>query len=136
VTAAGQRIANLERQVADLATEMQHLREQAFTLMTLEELMLKHRASTPGSRPAARPGTCTRWTGCAVNPLMLVLAFAGLAVSAQARLNAVILGQPVSVPVLGIVTLALVLPLAALVLWLLRSAVRDGGSCGCVRGWW
>jgi hypothetical protein len=50
-----------------------------------------------------------------VNPLVLVLAFAG---------------QPVSVPVLGLVVLAVVLALAALVLWLLRSAVRDGGF------WW
>jgi hypothetical protein len=50
-----------------------------------------------------------------VNPLVLVLAFAC---------------QPVSVPVLGLVVLAVVLALAALVLWLLRSAVRDGGF------WW
>ncbi len=62
-----------------------------------------------------------------MNPLLLVLAFGGLLVSAQARLSAVILGQPVSVPVLGLVALALVLALLALVLWLLRSAVRDGG---------
>jgi hypothetical protein len=61
-----------------------------------------------------------------VNPLLLVLAFAGLLASAQARLNAVILGQPVSVPVLGIVALAVVLPLAA-VLYLLRSIARDVG---------
>ena len=46
--------------------------------------------------------------------------------SAQARLNAVILGQPVSVPVLGLVALAVVLALATAVLWLLRSAFRDG----------
>jgi len=62
-----------------------------------------------------------------VNPLLLVLAFAGLVVSARARISAVILGQPVSVPVLGLVALALVLALAALVLWLIRAAVRDGG---------
>jgi len=64
-----------------------------------------------------------------VNPLLLVLAFAGLLVSAQARLNAVIFGQPVPVPVpgLGLVALGVVLALAALVLWLIRSAVRDGG---------
>ncbi len=62
-----------------------------------------------------------------MNPLLLVLAFAGLLASAQARLNAVILGQPVSVPVLGIIALAVVLLLAAAVLWLLRSAFRDGG---------
>ncbi len=58
---------------------------------------------------------------------MLVLAFTGLVVSAQARLSAVVLGRAVSVPVLGIVALAVVLLLAAAVLWLLRSAVRDGG---------
>ena len=75
-----------------------------------------------------------------MNPLLLVLAFAGLLASAQARLNAVILGQPVSVPVLGLVALAVVLLLAAAVLWLLccgccaqRSATA--GSCGCGRGW-
>jgi hypothetical protein len=62
-----------------------------------------------------------------VNPLLLIVAFAGLLASAQARLNAVILGQPVSVPVLGLVALAVVLALAAAVLWLLRSAFRDGG---------
>ncbi len=62
-----------------------------------------------------------------MNPLLLVLAFAGLLASAQARLNAVVLGQPVSVPVLGIVALAVVLLLAAAVLYLLQSAFRDGG---------
>ena len=65
-----------------------------------------------------------------MNPLLLVLAFAGLLASAQARVNAVVLGQPVSVPVLGIVALAVVLALAVAVLWLLRSAIRDGGF------WW
>ena len=62
-----------------------------------------------------------------MNPLLLVLAFASLLASAQARLNAVILGQPVSVPVLGIVALAVVLLLAAAVLYLLRSIARDLG---------
>ena len=65
-----------------------------------------------------------------MNPLLLVLAFAGLLASAQARVNAVVLGQPVSVPVLGIVALAVVLALAVAMLWLLRSAIRDGGF------WW
>ncbi len=64
---------------------------------------------------------------------MLVLAFTGLVVSAQARLSAVILGQPVSVPVLGLVALAVVLALAALVLRLIRSAVRDGGFSWLLR---
>jgi hypothetical protein len=62
-----------------------------------------------------------------VNPLLFVFAFAGLAVSAQARLNAVILGQPVSVPVLGVIALGLVLLLAVLLLLLIRTGVRDGG---------
>ena len=60
-----------------------------------------------------------------MNPLLLVLAFVSLLASAQAKLNAVILGQPVSVPVLGIVALAVVLLLVAAVLYLLRSIARD-----------
>jgi len=39
----------------------------------------------------------------------------------------VVLGQPVSVPVLWLVAAAVVLILAALVLYLLRSILRDGG---------
>jgi hypothetical protein len=46
-------------------------------------------------------------------------------VSAYARINAVLLGQPVSVPVIGLVAVAVVLMLAALVLVLIRSIVRD-----------
>jgi hypothetical protein len=48
-----------------------------------------------------------------------------LTVSARTRLNAVVLGQPISVPVLGLVALAVVLALAAVVLAVLRSVVRD-----------
>ncbi len=62
-----------------------------------------------------------------MNPLLLVLAFVSLLASAQAKLNAVILGQPVSVPVLGIIALVVVLLLAAAVLYLLRSIARDVG---------
>lgn len=57
----------------------------------------------------------------------LVLLFLVLVVTAQTRLTATVLGQPVSVPALWLVALAVVLALAALVLWLIRSAVRDGG---------
>ena len=49
-----------------------------------------------------------------------------LAVTAQARLTATVAGTPVSVPALWLVALAVVLTLAATVLWLLRTAVRDG----------
>jgi hypothetical protein len=48
-----------------------------------------------------------------------------LIVSAYARINAVVLGQHVSVPVIGLVAVALVLALAALVLVLIRSILRD-----------
>jgi hypothetical protein len=47
-------------------------------------------------------------------------------VSARMRLSAVILGHPVSVPLLGLVAVILVLALAAVVLWLLRAILRDG----------
>jgi hypothetical protein len=60
-------------------------------------------------------------------PVQIVIAFLGLLVSARTRIAAVILGQPVSVPVLGVVALAVVLVLAAVVLYLLRSIARDGG---------
>lgn len=59
-------------------------------------------------------------------PIQLALALLGLIVSAQIRLSAVILGQPVSVPLLGIVALILALALAVVVLVLLRLLVRDG----------
>jgi hypothetical protein len=59
-------------------------------------------------------------------PVPAVLIMLGLIVSARIRLNAVILGQAVSVPVLGLIAAAVVLLLAAIVLYLFRTAVRDG----------
>ena len=56
----------------------------------------------------------------------LALAMLGLIVSAKVRLNAVVLGQPVSVPALWLVFAAVVLLLAAAVLVLLRLLIRDG----------
>jgi uncharacterized membrane protein (DUF106 family) len=58
-------------------------------------------------------------------PVAALLVLLGLIVSAQARLNAVLLGQHVSVPVLGLVAVAVVLALAAVVLALVRTIVRD-----------
>jgi hypothetical protein len=52
---SAQRLADLEQQVADLATEMQHLQEQAFTLMTLEQIVLKHQVLYPGQSDTAEP---------------------------------------------------------------------------------
>lgn len=62
-----------------------------------------------------------------MSPRLLVLAFAALVVAGQARLNAVVLGRPVSIPALGIAAAVVVLALTAVVLWLLRAAFRDGG---------
>ena len=56
-------------------------------------------------------------------PLLAVL---GLIASAWTRINAVILGRPVSVPVIGILALAVVLTLTVAVLLLLRSVMRPG----------
>jgi carbon starvation protein CstA len=50
-----------------------------------------------------------------------------LIAAARARLAGVVLGQPVNVPVLLVVSAVLVLVLAALVLWIVRLIVRDGG---------
>lgn len=55
----------------------------------------------------------------------ILATLAVLIASAYARVNAVVYGQPVSVPVLGIVAVAVVLVLAAVVLLLIRSIVRD-----------
>jgi hypothetical protein len=59
-------------------------------------------------------------------PVQFVLAFLALLVSARTRVTGVILGQPVSVPVLGLVFLAVALAFAVVVLVLLRLLVRDG----------
>ena len=56
-------------------------------------------------------------------PLLIVVS---LIVSAHARLNAVVLGQPVSVSALGLIALAVILVLAIALLWIARTLVRDG----------
>ncbi len=60
-------------------------------------------------------------------PVQLLLAFLALLVSARTRLTATVVGQPVAVPVLWLVAAAVVLALAAAVLYLLRSILRGGG---------
>ena len=55
--------------------------------------------------------------------LRIALAFGGLLVSARTRVTVPVLGPT---PVLGLVAVALVLALAAAVLFLLRSMARDG----------
>ena len=60
-------------------------------------------------------------------PVQLVLAVLGLVAAARTRLSGVVLGLPVNVPVLLLVSAVLLLALAALVLWIVRCIVRDGG---------
>lgn len=62
-----------------------------------------------------------------MNVYALAALLATLLMSARTRLNAVVLGQPVSVPVLWLVAAAILLLLAVAVLWLLHSIARDGG---------
>ena len=59
-------------------------------------------------------------------PISLLLALIGLVVLARIRLSGVILGEPVSVPVLGLIGTVAVLVLLAIILWLVRSLLRDG----------
>jgi hypothetical protein len=59
-------------------------------------------------------------------PVSILLAFLGLFMSARIRVSAIIFGQPVSVPVLDLIAAIVVLMLAVMVLFLLRSLVRDG----------
>lgn len=59
-------------------------------------------------------------------PLSLVFILLGLVASARIRLSGVILGQPVSVPLLGIVAAIVLLAVTALVLVLLRLLLAEG----------
>lgn len=59
-------------------------------------------------------------------PTAFLLVLAGLIVSAHARLNAILFGQPVSIPWLGLIFAVLILALIALTLHLIRSIARDG----------
>jgi hypothetical protein len=59
-------------------------------------------------------------------PAWLALIVGALITSARIRLGAVIFGQPVSVPLLGLIAVVVVLALAAVVLFLLRSLLREG----------
>jgi hypothetical protein len=59
-------------------------------------------------------------------PISLLVAFVGLFVSARIQIRGVLFGQPVSVPLLGLVGAVLVLAIIAVILWLLRSIVREG----------
>lgn len=58
-------------------------------------------------------------------PVSFLLAVLGLIVSAQVRLNATVLGQHFSVPVLGLIFAVLILTLAVIALALARSLARE-----------
>jgi hypothetical protein len=55
-----------------------------------------------------------------------VLVVVSLIVSGCTRLNAVILGKPVSVSPLLLIAAAVLLTLAVALLWILRALLRDG----------
>jgi hypothetical protein len=58
-------------------------------------------------------------------PVQILLVVIGVAASAQARLNAVVLGQHFSIPVLGLILAVLILILAIAALLLARSLARE-----------
>jgi hypothetical protein len=58
-----------------------------------------------------------------IAPVLVVLA---VVVAARTRLDAVVMGRPVSVPVIGILFTIVVLALAVAVLFLARQVLRDG----------
>ena len=58
-------------------------------------------------------------------PVQIVIAVLTLIAAARTRLTATLCGAPVSIPVLWLVALAVALVLAAIVLVLIRSIVRD-----------
>jgi hypothetical protein len=55
----------------------------------------------------------------------VALVVLALIMSARTALHAVVLGQPVTMPVLWLVALAVVLALAVLVLYIVRTMIRD-----------
>ena len=59
-------------------------------------------------------------------PLPFVLILLGLIVSAHTRVQATVAGAYLNIPVLGIVALAVVLALAAVLLVLARLLMQDG----------
>ena len=61
-------------------------------------------------------------------PAAFLLMLAGLIVSARTRLNAVIFGQPVSIPWLGVLFAVLILALVAVIACVVRSILREGRS--------
>ena len=58
-------------------------------------------------------------------PVQIILVVVGVAVSAQARLNATVLGLHFSIPVLGLIFAVLILILAIAALLLARSLARE-----------
>jgi hypothetical protein len=58
-------------------------------------------------------------------PLAFVLMLAGLIVSARVRLSAVLFGQPVSIPYLGIIFAVLMLALVVFALYLIRVLAQE-----------
>ena len=58
-------------------------------------------------------------------PVQILLVIVGVAVSAQARLNATVLGLHFSIPVLGLIFAVLILILAIAALLLARSLARE-----------
>lgn len=61
-----------------------------------------------------------------MNIYALIFAVIGFGVAAQTRLNGVVLGQPVSVPVLWLVAAIVALLILAAVLYLARLLILDG----------
>ena len=61
-------------------------------------------------------------------PAAVLAAFLALVVAAHTYVRATLLGQPVAVPVLGIIALAVLLLVLALVLLLVRQIIREGFS--------
>lgn len=59
-------------------------------------------------------------------PTAFLLIVAGLIVSAHARLNAVLLGQPVSIPWLAVAAAVVILVLIVGALLLIRAITREG----------
>lgn len=61
-----------------------------------------------------------------MNIVVAILGIFGIGITSQTRLNAVLLGQSISVPVLWLVAAIVALLMLAAVLMLARLLIRDG----------
>jgi hypothetical protein len=87
---------------------------------------IRHAAADITGAPQDRASGFVHPARCEMTASTSILfAILGFVVSARIRLNAIVLGEPMSISLLDSVAVAVVLALAVALLWLLRAILRD-----------